>query len=159
MKFLRLAVIAVAATLAFPVMAQTTPSNSQELKALTQKLKADKKLMVAKNLQLTEAEGTAFWPVYDSYQADLDAINKRMSNAILTYADAYRKGPVPDALAKQLLDEYLAIDDDEVKAKRAMVGKVEKVLPQVKTARYVQIESKIRTLIRMELAEGIPLIE
>ena len=41
------------------------------MEILRQKIKADKKLVVAANLKLTDAEGTAFWPVYDAYQKDL----------------------------------------------------------------------------------------
>ncbi len=36
-----------------------------------QKLKADKKLLVASNMELTDAESKAFWPLYDAYQKDL----------------------------------------------------------------------------------------
>ena len=43
------------------------------------KVRADKKLLVAENMQLTESEGKAFWPLYDSYQRELDKINARTS--------------------------------------------------------------------------------
>ena len=73
---------------------------------LRQKIKADKKLVVAQNLKLTDAEGAKFWPVYDAYQKDLQQINERLAATILRYSDAYDKGPVTDEKAKQLLDEY-----------------------------------------------------
>ena len=87
------------------------------MEILRQKIKADKKLVVAQNLNLTEAEGTAFWPVYDAYQKDLEQINQRLTAMILAYADAYNKGPVTNEAAKKLLDEALAIDDAEAKLK------------------------------------------
>lgn len=37
------------------------------MEILREKIKADKKLMVAANLGLTEAEATEFWPIYDAY--------------------------------------------------------------------------------------------
>src|SRR3954464_4598615 len=64
---------AIAASLAAPAMAQTAGTANMEI--LRQKIKADKKLVVADNLKLTDAEGAAFWPVYDAYQKDLQAIN------------------------------------------------------------------------------------
>jgi Spy/CpxP family protein refolding chaperone len=66
--------IAIAAGLASPVMAQTAATNNMDI--LRQKIKADKKLLIAQNLQLTDAEGTAFWPVYEAYQKDLQQINQ-----------------------------------------------------------------------------------
>jgi spore germination protein YaaH len=43
---------------------------------LKDKLKADKKLLVAANMELTESEAKGFWPIYDDYQKDLETINQ-----------------------------------------------------------------------------------
>jgi hypothetical protein len=83
---------AIVAAMAAPAMAQTTATTNMDI--LRQKIKADKKLVVAENLKLTEAEGAAFWPVYDAYQKDLQQINQRLVATIKAYADAYNKGPV-----------------------------------------------------------------
>ena len=155
MKFLHLGIVVLAAALAFPAFAQT----STDMQILAQKIKADKKLVVATNMQLSEAEAKGFWPVYDAYQKDLEALNKRMVVAIVAFADASKKGNVPNDVAKQILDESIAIDEDELKMKRAAVAKLDKVLPGAKIARYVQIENKIRALVRIELAENIPLVK
>jgi hypothetical protein len=148
--------ILLAATLAAPLAAQDAGSN---MEILRQKVKADKKLIVATNMGLTDAEGKAFWPVYDAYQADLKQLNERTARAILAYADAYNKGPVSNEAAKKLLAESLAIDAAEVSMKQSYVPKLEAVLPEAKVARYIQIESKIRAAIRYELAGEIPLVK
>jgi hypothetical protein len=124
-----------------------------------QKIKADTKLVVAQNLTLTDAEGTAFWPVYDGYQKELQQINQRLGTVISTYAAAYNKGPVTDDVAKKLLGEALAVDEAEAKLKSSYAPKILATLPATKAARYIQIENKIRAAIRYELAEGIPLVE
>ena len=71
-------------------LAQTPAPTNMDI--LRQKVKADKKLVVAENLMLTEAEGAKFWPVYDAYQKELQQINERLKAVILAYADAYNKG-------------------------------------------------------------------
>ena len=143
--------------LAASAMAQSTGTTNMDI--LRQKVKADKKLVVAQNLQLTDAEGAAFWPVYEAYQKDLQQLNQRLTAVIESYAAAYNKGPVANDVAKKLLDEAVAIDDAEAKSKTALVPKVLGALPATKAARYIQIENKIRAVIRYELAEGIPLVE
>jgi len=148
----------IVAGLAFPAMAQTTGATTN-MEILRQKIKGDKKLIVAENLKLTDAEGTAFWPVYDAYQKDLQQINQRLSAMIMAYADAYNKGPVTNEVAKKLLDEALAVDDAEAKMKGSYAPKILAALPATKAARYIQIENKIRAVIRYELAAGIPLVE
>jgi len=149
-------VCALVAGLAVSAMAQTGTTN---MEILRQKIKADKKLVVAANLQLTDAEGKAFWPVYDGYQQELERLNQRMTAMIESYATVYNKGPIANDVAKKLLDEAVAIDDAEAKAKSALVPKVVGVLPAAKAARYIQIENKIRAAIRYELAAGIPLVQ
>lgn len=42
--------------------------------------------------------------------------------------------------------------------KRSYLPKLEKAVPPVKVARYIQIENKIRALVRYELASEIPLV-
>ena len=155
MKLARIVLFAIAALLALPAGAQT----SSDMKILADKIKADKKLVVAANMQLTEAEAKGFWPVYESYQKDLAGINKRLVGTIKSYADVYNKGPVSDEAAKKLINQAIAVEEAEVKLKRSYVPKLEKVLPGVKVARYIQIENKIRAIGKYELAAQIPLVE
>jgi hypothetical protein len=134
-------------------------SADMNMQILRDKLKADKKVVVAANMQLTDADAKAFWPIYDQYQNDLNAVNKRLGEAILAYADAYKAGPISDGSAKKFLDEAIAIDDAEAKLRKDYAAKLTNALPAAKAARYLQIESKIRAAIRYELAANIPLVE
>jgi len=128
------------------------------MQILLDKVKADKKLVVATNMDLTDAEGKAFWPIYDLYQKDLQGINDRLGKTILAYADAYNNKTLTDAQAMQLTNEAIAIDQDEVTLRKSYAAKLNRVLPAKKTARYLQIENKIRAGIRYDLASGIPLV-
>jgi hypothetical protein len=158
MKFRFLTVLAIATLLPVPAMAQNAGTTTN-MEILRQKIKADKKLVVAQNLELTDAEGTAFWPVYDAYQKDLQQINQRLVATIKGYADAYNKGPVTNDTAKRLLDEAQSIDEAEATLRRTSMPKILAALPAMKAARYIQIENKIRAAVRYELAANIPLIE
>ena len=150
---------AVAMMTGFTALALAQTSGTTNMDILRQKIKADKKLVVAENLKLTDAEGATFWPVYDAYQKDLQQINQRLTAVILAYADAYNKGPVTNDAAKKLLDEALAVDEAEAKLKSTSAPRILAVLPATKAARYIQIENKIRAVVRYELAAGIPLVE
>jgi DNA-directed RNA polymerase subunit E'/Rpb7 len=61
-------------------------------------------------------------------------------------------------MAKKLTNQALSVEEAEVKLKRAYADKLNKVLPATKTARYLQIESKIRAAIRAQMAKEIPLV-
>lgn len=146
---------------AVPAFAQTAGSADTNMEIFMQKIKADKKLLVASNMGLTDAEGKDFWPLYDAYQKDLQQVNERLGKTINAYAEAYNegKGTISNDTAKKLLDEAISVEEQEVKLKRAYAEKVGKVLPAGKTARYIQIENKIRAVIKFELARQIPLVD
>lgn len=155
MKLVNAFLFVIAAVLAVPAMA----AQNSDMEILRDKIKADKKLVVAANMNLTQSEAKVFWPVYEAYQNDLMQLNKRLVAVIKEYADAYNKDAVTDALAKKLVGESVAIQEAEAKLLRAYLPKLEKVLPGVKMARYMQIENKIRAVVDYELAANIPLVK
>ncbi len=156
MKVLTTFLLAGTVLFAGPAIAQQSADTNMEI--LKQKLKADKRLLVADNMQLTDAEAKDFWPLYDEYQKELEQVNQKLGKTIKEYADAYTKGPIPNDTAKKLLEQVLSIEEQEVNLKRTFAGKLEKVLPATKAARYMQIETKIRSLLKLEIAKQIPLV-
>ena len=157
---LRFALMFVAALAAAPLCAQTKPAAAapaDNMQILREKLKADKKLLVAANMQLTEAEAKKFWPVYEAYQKELHILNDQIAMLLVGYAQEFKAGTLTDAKATALLDQALAIEDAELKGKRALVKKVRAVLPGIKATRYVQIENKVRALVKYEIAGEVPL--
>ena len=64
-----------------------------------------------------------------------------------------------DAKAETLVNEALAIEQAEVELKEKYAGRLNGVIPAMKIARYLQMENKIRAVIRFDMAAGIPLVE
>ncbi len=143
--------------LSVPLTAAGTADTN--LQILLDKIHADKKLLVASNMNLDDDEGKVFWPVYESYQKDLQAINKRIVKVVSSYADAWNNDSLTDEKAKLLLDEALAIEESEVQLRKTYAAKLSGALPDRLVARYLQIENKIRAAIRYDLAEEIPLVQ
>jgi len=158
MKCILWSMMCAIALLAAPVFAQDKSADTN-MQIMIDKVNADKKALVADNMDLTDTEARAFWPIYDQYQNELKVINDRLASTILAYADAYNAGGVPDSTAKRLLDEAIAIDDSEVRLRRDYAAKLTRVIRAAKAARYLQIEGKIRAAVRYELAANIPLVE
>ena len=138
-------------------LAQDKPADNTEI--IHQKLKADKKLIVSKYMELTESEAKNFWPVYEDYQKDLQKINERLLNLLQSYATDYRNKSLTDEKAKKLLDDWIALENDEAKHRESYVPKVLKALPAKKAARYLQIENEYRILIKYDLAATVPLVQ
>jgi hypothetical protein len=74
-----------------------------------------------------------------------------------SYAADYRTQTLTDEKAQKLLDDWIAIDLDEAKQRASAAREVTKVLPGKRAARYLQIESEYRALVRYDLAAIVPL--
>jgi Spy/CpxP family protein refolding chaperone len=142
---------------AVPALSQDKPDNDMQI--LRDKIKADKKLLVASNMGLTESQAKGFWPVYDAYQKDLTAINQRMVGLILSYARDYDSNTFTDEKAKKLTADFLGIQKAEANLQASYASKLSEVLPPKQVLRYLQIENKIRAVIKYELAAEIPLVD
>ena len=136
-----------------PGIAQEKPADNMQL--VLEKVRADKKLLVAENMPLTEEEAKAFWPVYSQYQDELFLLRTRTAKLIQDYAAAY--GQMSNNTAKKLLDEYMTIEKLGLKLRQSYLPKFRAVLPEVKVARYYQIENKIYAALLYEVAAKIPL--
>ena len=132
---------------------------ASNLAIIHEKLKADKKLIVSKYMELTESEAQKFWPVYDAYQKDLQEANERLKKLLESYASDYRNNSLTDEKATKLLDDWIAMERDEGKRRSAFAPKVLQVLPAKKAARYLQIENEYRILLRYDLAATVPLVQ
>jgi hypothetical protein len=142
---------------AMPGVAEDKPADNMQI--LRDKIKADKKLVVATNMELTESEAKGFWPIYDQYQKDLQKINRRIVALLESYAADFRGKSLTDEKAKKLIEEAVAIEQAEANLKSTYAPKLSKVLPVIKVARYLQIENKIRAVVKYELATGVPLVQ
>jgi len=59
---------------------------------------------------------------------------------------------------KKLSSDFLAILVDALKLMQSHAPKLDKVLSAIQVARYLQIENKIRTIIKYELTSEVPLV-
>ena len=150
-------VLAAAMTIVFasPAVSQDKPVDNMQI--LLEKIRADKKLLVAANMDLTETEAKGFWPLYQKYQDELFLLRARTARLIEDYAESYKD--MKNEKAKALLDELLTIDSLGLKVRQAYLPKFRKVIPEKKVARYYQIENKIQAMLNYELAREIPLVQ
>ncbi len=147
------------AMLGFVVPAWTQDRPSDNMEILREKIRADKKLLVAVNMGLTQTEAKGFWPIYEGYQTVLQKINRRIRGLLKSYAADYRNKSLTDERARKLIEEFLSIEQAEAELKSSFVPKLNKALPAKKVARYLQIENKIRAIIKYDLAAQVPLVK
>lgn len=150
--------LAVPASYAQATAGKDAPTvTDQDIKLLRQDLRSQKKQLIAANLTLTDAEATKFWPVYDQYSTEMTKIGDQKYALIKEYAQNF--GALKDAQAQSLLDRSLALDEAVAQLRIKYVPIINKVLPGTKTATFFQIDRRITTLIDLQLASQIPLVQ
>ena len=137
--------------------AQQGDAQSDNMQILREKIQADKKLLVATYMKLTENESKAFWGVYDSYQKDLMALNERAFRNIGDYAANADK--MTDDIAKKVVNEHLAIENDRQKLRQSYLPVFAKAVPYKKVMRYYQLENKVQAVLMYDAARQIPLVD
>jgi hypothetical protein len=140
---------------AAPSRAEDTPGD--DMQVLREALRTQKKALIAENVPLSPSEADAFWPVYEQYQARLEALDQRTTALISTYSQHYLA--LGDELASDLLEELLAIHREREALRTSFLPRFREVLPAKKLARYYQLENKIRAVIDYDLARQIPLVK
>ena len=138
-----------------PVAAQDKPTQSLTPAEWRARIQADKKGIVERAMKLTAEESAKFWPLYESFQRELERPQREYTRAVVDYVAA--EDSLTDANAKRLAEQALAASTAEARLHEKHFKKVLGVLPAKKAARYAQIENKIQAVLRYETAAAIPL--
>lgn len=115
--------------------------------------------IVRAELSLTDAEGSAFWPIYSTYRAETDAIQDRYAAMIGEYMRRYEDADLSDEYADELIVSFFGIKQELLDVKVKFLPQFRDVLPALKVARLIQLENKIAAEIDAQLALVVPLVE
>ena len=129
----------------------------RDVSLLRQDLRSQKKQLIAANLSLTADEATKFWPVYDQYAAELTKIGDQKYALIKEYAQGF--GSLTDEQALSLAKRSLAVDEQVTALRSKYLPLVNKVIPGKKAATFFQLDRRIASLMDLQLASEIPLVQ
>jgi hypothetical protein len=141
-----------------PLYAQSLSVTTERDIAISRQMINDKRnTALAFNMSFTEAEKDAFWPLYRKYRDAMSNVASRQLDVIIDFANHFDN--MTEEKAQELLDRNLIYEEQAIKVKQLYVDKFRRILPNIKVARLMQIESRMDTAIKMKLSEGIPLME
>lgn len=145
------------ATVARAEQAGTALPSPSNLAILLDTIRANRKALVAVNLNISQEEGARFWPLYDRYQEQLKPIGDRQAALIQDYLAHFTD--LSNDKALRLVGDYLAIEADRIRIRREFIDEAAKVIPGRTVGRLFQIENKMDAVVRYELAARIPVID
>jgi Spy/CpxP family protein refolding chaperone len=154
-KQIVMALLAAAAWLtAGTVAAQTERDVIEVMRA---QVATNRQALVAENMNLTETEADAFWPLYREFQNERANLADRRVAMLTEFRDNFDS--LSEERAKEIINDHVKLEDDFLRLRKRYLPKFRKVLGEKQTMRYLQIENKLEAIIDFELARVVPLAE
>ncbi len=148
-----------AASLVLSVAPSFASADQSSLKAdeeiVMQQVLNDKRAVFARNMDLTEKESKAFWPIYDEYEKELKVHNEKVLDLINIYARDY--DTFTDDQAVSALKVGMQLQTERLAMNHKYIRKVAAELPPKKALRFAQIESRINNIVDSNRMSIIPL--
>jgi len=118
-------------------------------------LRAVKKQIVEKALELNEDQSPKFWPIYDHYEAEATKINDTRIALIQDYLN--HRADLSSEKASELINRVMQTQLKRQELKRAYVKDLGKVLTAKQALRLLLLENQIDVQIEAQIAAQIPL--
>src|SRR3954468_16794678 len=135
----------------------TDRASDVDVELTRQDLRAKRKQVIAANVQLTKAEATEFWPIYDRYIAETVKVNDRRYALIKDYAKNY--DTMTDDQADTFINGWVALDSDDSQLRLQYIPEFQKVISHKKTALFFQVDRRVAMMINIQLAGKVPLVK
>ena len=134
------------------VYEDTQWSSDHDIQLLKSNLRAQKKQIVAANMDLTDAESEKFWPVYNRYAEDVAKIYDTKIALFQEYLEGY------DSMSGEEAEGYLrrraAVEEDMMQVRLKFLPEFRKVLTGRETALFYQIDWRLDLMINLQLAQA-----
>lgn len=131
--------------------------NDKDVALLRQNLQAESKKLITKNMQLSDSEGAAFWPLYNQYAAEVRKVNDTRFALIKHYAEVYKtmSADEADSMVKLLAES----DQTIISLRLQYLPRFQEVLPGTKAALFMQLDRRLDSLFNVQIASQLPAIK
>ena len=137
--------------------AQPHSFSDQDVEMLRADLRAQRKQIVAQNMNLTADEATKFWPIFEQYRKEAIKPNDERWAVLKDYAANH--AAMTDAQAYNYIKRLAAVDEELIGLRLRYVAVFEKVISPKKTALWYQIDRRIDLLINLQLSTQVPMAD
>lgn len=150
-----LSVLVLGLALLAPAASAQAVDAHQKMAAFKAEVAQGKQAYVSRQLALDSAEQAAFWPVYDKMQEALAELAQRRRDNAAAYAALV--GDAADADdAEDVAEEAVAIEMDQAELFERAFKDLSRDLGPRQALAYVQVEARLATLLRYEVAASLP---
>jgi hypothetical protein len=162
-------VAALALAISLPALSADPPAKAQPASLTTQtpdeekvvaefrtELMAKRADIMAKGLTLNAEQAAKFWPLFEQFQKEQDAVVQGQIQATDQYARSYEN--LTDEQAMAYVNALLARDKKMYDMRLKWLAKFKEVVPTAMAARAIQLDRRLGNITQVQLSQRIPLI-
>ncbi len=136
-------------------------STDLNLRAYVELLRSDlrtqKVAIITQMMEFTEAEDTAFWPIYREYELDMSKLNDERIALIDEYGRSYSN--ITDDIADKLATKALDLEARRQALKSKLYERVKQATSAHTAAKFLQVEHQLLLLIDLQISAALPIIK
>lgn len=117
---------------------------------------ADKLALVKEYMALSPAQDSAFWPVYNKYETERQALGKQRIDAVKAYMANVKD--ITAENATKMVDKGVALELSFKSLQKKYFTELSKKVGPVKAAQFYQLENYINNVINLSIQESIPFV-
>jgi hypothetical protein len=107
-------------------------------------VEAKREAIVTEILQLNQADGSVFWPIYREYDKERRALDSAAAEAVHAYARDFQR--LTDAQADELLSKSFRLDGQRVDLKKKYYDKMKSSLSATTAARFFEVDRQLQAI-------------
>jgi Spy/CpxP family protein refolding chaperone len=152
-----------AALMYTPAVAQPAPQSTgvspatmdEVLTAVRADLQNERADIIAKNVSLTSDQAAKFWPLYQSYQKEQNAIMDEQLKAIQRFIETFDS--LDDSSALALINGHFDRDTRMTELRKKWLPQFQQTLGTKLAVRVMQIDRRLSLMHQLQFASKIPL--
>lgn len=132
-------------------------SNKEDVEIIQNMFGKQKKELVQVYMTIAEDKKSAFWSLYDQYEADRKSLGKERIALIDAYAADY--ATLDDKKASDLMNRKMKWLGDYTKLQKKYYDSMSKIIGGMQASKFFQLEDYLENNIRLYIQENIPFID
>lgn len=135
----------------------TTLNLTAYAELLRSDIRTQKVAILTELMGFTEAEDSAFWPIYREYESEMAKLGDERLAMIADYAANY--STLTDPVAEKLAATALDLESRRQATKAKYYERIKKALTPKTALRFLQVEHQLVLLTDLQISASLPIVK
>jgi hypothetical protein len=150
----KLILIAIVVFIGLQSFGQATSASEEEL--VKSYFKLSKKALFEANMNLSDAQAIAFWPLYNKFETEAGKLQDDRIAFLKDYAENFEN--ITDEQADEFIKRVFQYRKKMLALKMKYYKQVKKATNALVATRFLEIEQYVQTAVRYEIMEALPFV-